>query len=619
MFVIYDKNSTFVVCKIFNRMRQSWIKIIRAYFVPVCALVLSACGAEDFKAPDVGPQEVGFYVGDGTDTRTEMLPNGLSAVWTAGDELAVWARNSAGDFTLSNQVFKTYGIDGQHGYFTSMLNYVMPDDTYTYYCTYPVPESVSGTKVTFNLPAVQDGKVSGGADIMIATPVQRGALTPVPDPEDHSGMSMKMNRMMHQFRFYVPQDDTWLGDEAIEKLEVSFPKDVVGKVGYDYADLSLSSTLSNSSRSVTLKLADPISVTYRDQYDYACMAINPTSFSTDESMTLRAYTATRILFIDSVDLQARTFEAGHSTPVKLKIVDAIDYGRVFFTVSANDLGENANSITLTAPVGCVWGNTGSNVYTYSPGTEINAGDRFEIMFEDIDSYRSLSNRDITVTFDTEHVNTSQTIRMPDMSSGHIAEISAAMPYLLYEDFSGVSSFSSNDAYGTSSAGNKDAIAFLNGWTGGRIGAEAGKCIRIACRRETSSDYDARVDSAPIIQLKKPAKVRVTFDYGMNNQYGGISIITNPDVGQTFFVGYVTSTEGYKSGSTTGQFESGNSLYVFEKTGSYDSTPNTGTYFLNDVPKGTVRITWRTEVQHQAGANNTTCWLYIDNVKVQIAK
>ena len=600
-------------------MRQSWIKTIRAFFVPLLALMLSACQTDDFQIPHTGPHEVGFYAGGSTQTRTEMLPNGLSAVWTAGDELAVWAKNSSGVFTLSNQIFKTYGVDGRHGFFTSTLSEAMPDDTYTYYCTYPVPKSVDGTNVTFNIPAVQDGKVTGGADIMIATPEQHGELTPVPDPEDHSGMSMQMNRMMHQFRFYVPQDDTWLNGEEIEKIELNFPRGVVGTANLDITNPLVSSTLSNPESFVTLKLSDPIAVTYQDQYDYACMAINPTSFKAGESMSLRAYTASRILFFDPVDLQARTFEAGHSTSVKLKITNTIDYGRVFFTVSANNLGENANSITLTAPTGCVWGNTGSNVYTYRPGYEISAGERFEIMFEDIDAYRNLSKKSITVTFDTEHVNTSQTIIMPDMSSGSIAEISASMPYLLYEDFSNVSTFSSNDAYQTSSAGSKDAYSFLNGWTGGRIGAQQGKCIRIACRRETSADYDARVDSAPIIQLKESAKISVTFDYGMNNQYGGVSVITNPDVGQTFFVGFVTKTQGYKSGSTDGTFESANSLYVFEKTGSYDSTPNTGTYYLNNVPEGTVRITWRTEVQHQIGANNTTCWLYIDNVKVQIAK
>ena len=599
-------------------MRQSWIKTIRAFFVPLLALMLSACQTDDFQVPHTRPHEVGFYAGGSTQTRTEMLPNGLSAVWTAGDELAVWAKNSSsGVFTLSNQIFKTYGIDGRHGFFTSTLSEAMPEGDYIYYCTYPAPISVNGTKATFNIPSVQDGKVSGGADIMIAEPVTHGALTPVPDPEDHSGMSMKMNRMLHQFRFYVPQDDTWLNGEEIEKIELNFPKGVVGTANLDITNPFVSSTLSNPESFVTLKLSDPIAVTYQDQYDYACLAINPTSFKAGESMSLRAYTASRILFLNSVDLQARAFEAGYSTSVKLKITNAIDYGRVFFTVSANNLGENANSITLTAPEGCVWGNTGSNVYTYRPGYEISAGERFEIMFEDIDAYRNLSEKSITVTFDTEHVNTSQTIIMPDMSSGSIAEISASMPYLLYEDFSSVGTFSSNDAYSSSFvSGSKGAHSFLNGWTGGRIGAEAGKCIRIACRRETSARYPARVDSAPIIELKKKADIVVTFDYGMNNQYSG-GLISNADVGQTFYVGYVQSDKAFKSGDDDGKFDAG--TYMHDKTVSYDSTPYNDSFILTDVPTGMVRISWRTEIENNAGLTNTTCWLYIDNVKVQIAK
>ncbi len=399
----------------------------------------------------------------------------------------------------------------------------------------------------------------------------------------------------------------------------TFPSPVAGEVTVDLSDPASSPVLSGTQADMTLMLSDRL---YRSDSDaspqYACLAFVPTSFKAGQTLSLKAYTDSKVVLFDPIDLRGRTFLPGHSTPVKLKVADLKELGRFRFTVSANNLGENANSVTLTAPAGCVWGDTGSNVYTYAPGYGITAGETFEIMFEDIDAYRALSGQSITVSFDSEHVTTSETIVLPNMTTGNSTKISAALPYLLYEDFSTVSSFSSNDEYKTSSAGSKSAYSFLNGWTGGRIGAEASKCIRIACRRETSADYDARVDSAPIMQLKKSARISVTFDYGMNNQFGGISIITNPDVGQTFFVGYVTSTEGYKSGSTTGTFESDNQRYVFEKTGSYDSTPNTETYYLSNIPTGTVRITWRTEVQHQAGTNNTTCWLYIDNVKVQIA-
>ncbi|MBQ3658980.1 MAG: hypothetical protein II963_02350, partial [Bacteroidales bacterium] len=154
-----------------------------------------------------------------------------------------------------------------------------------------------------------------------------------------------------------------------------------------------------------------------------------------------------------------------------------------------------------------------------------------------------------------------------------------------------------------------------------IGASAGQSIRIACRRETSADYHARVDAAPLSgTIKSPVDLSVEFDYGANNQFGGISIITNPDVGQTCYVGYVTSTQGYKSGATDGTFESGNSFYVKEYSGSYTSTPNTAQYTIHNVPAGGVfRLTIRTEIEHQAGTNNTTAWLYIDNVKIKIAK
>jgi hypothetical protein len=34
---------------------------------------------------------------------------------------------------------------------------------------------------------------------------------------------------------------------------------------------------------------------------------------------------------------------------------------------------------------------------------------------------------------------------------------------------------------------------------------------------------------------------------------------------------------------------------------------------------TTRLTWLTTNEHKAGATNGTFWLYIDNVKVSIAK
>jgi hypothetical protein len=75
-------------------------------------MTLSSCADELHTVSSRLPQEVkvGFYAG-GTQTRTEMLPNGLSAAWKEGDQLAVWAADANGSYVLSNQIFGSYGID----------------------------------------------------------------------------------------------------------------------------------------------------------------------------------------------------------------------------------------------------------------------------------------------------------------------------------------------------------------------------------------------------------------------------------------------------------------------------------------------------------------------------
>ena len=190
-------------------------------------------------------------------------------------------------------------------------------------------------------------------------------------------------------------------------------------------------------------------------------SIFPTSFDASDSFSIKVYSTTKIGTTEPISLGGRTFAGGHSTPVRILLSDVRDYARIRFTVSANNLGENADAVRLAAPEGCVWGD-GSTIYEYRPGHEITTGETFNIVFEDTDAYRAFSGKDVTVTFDTEHVDASQTVRMPDMSSSLIAEISASIPYLLYEDFSGVESFNSGDKYSTSNMGSKSPKAFLDG-------------------------------------------------------------------------------------------------------------------------------------------------------------
>mgnify|MGYP001034569278 FL=1 len=566
---------------------------------------------------NVGRHTIGFCTGEAS-TRTMMNPDGLTASWEKGDRIAVWAKNSSGEYTLNNTQFSVYGADGARAFFTATIDASMPEDRYTYFAAYPVPESVSLTKATFTIPSVQAGKVSGGADIMIANPLLHGPLEEVKELSDYTRLGMSMEHLLHQFRFYLPEGEDKLGGEAIVKMVLTFPKPVAGKLVADFTDTEAAAEFSGEEKSITLKLSEPLVNSTSSERKYAMAAFFPSSFEASESINIKIYTETKIANAYPVNLEGRTFAAGHSTPVRLRISDIREYGRLRFTVSSNNLGENANAVRLTAPQGCTWGD-GSTIYEYRPGHEITTGETFEIPFENLDTFRTFSGKDVTVTFDTEHVDATQTVRVPDLTTLNFAEISAGLPYLLYEDFSGVESFNSGDNYAMSNAGSKSPKSFLNGWTGGRVGAEAGMCIRIACRRETSKGYDARVDSAPIISLKKSTDIKVSYDYGVNNKYGGIAIITDGNVGQNVYIGYVTDTKGYSSGDDSGTFESDNTFYAKEYTGSYTSTPNSDTRIIHSAPTGVLRITWRSAAEYQAGTTNTTCWLYLDNIKVQIAK
>ncbi len=609
------------------RIKQETMRCLEKIFFAGLLFAAVSCqkSTADYAAESGGQCIVGFRMGDGVQTRTALSSDGLSVSWEHGDRIAVWAKNTAGDAVLDGTVFtNTRNFDDDNvreGVFTAKLSSAMPEDSYTYYAAYPVPDAVSGTQLTFTVPSVQDGTVSGGADILVASPVKHGALGEAATIADCTPIGMKMRHLLHHFRLYLPEGEGISTDETPDRIILTFSRDVAGKLTADYTDPEAGTSLAEGTKSIRLKLADGLQPSTSSEKNYAALALFPFTADEDETFSIEVYSSSNssaeVYSCGPVSLGGRTFEKGHSTPVKLLLSSVRDKAVLNFKVSANNLGENANSVTLTAPSGCVWECTGSNVYTYSPGHEITAGETFPLYFGDTESYRAFSGKNITVTFDTEHATVTQTVTVPNLTNVLSATVSAALPYLLYEDFSSVGSFSSHDAYATSSAGSKGAVSFLDGWTGGRIGAEAGKCIRIAARRETAlASYPARVDSAPIIALKKSADIKVSYDYGANNKYSS-SIISNGDYGQNVYIGYVTDTKGYESGAEDGTFA--DSFYVKEYTGSYTSLPNHRETIISSVPTGTVRITWRSDIGNVGGANNTTCWLYIDNVKVQIAK
>lgn len=550
---------------------------------------------------------------DDEQTKTTAADDGLSTVWTENDEVALWARNSSDDNILEAQRFSLSSTYGEKGWFTSVLASEMTYDQYVYYASYPYPESVSGTEARFTVPYVQDGRASDGADIMISSAVQSGPLRNFTGVE---GLSVSMDHLLHILRFYIPNGIDAFDGEPVEKIVFTMPDDVAGTLTVDVTS-PFDGELTQGRDEITLDLAEPLYASGPKSRSYAFATIFPVDCADGDVLQARLITRSKSANAVPVALNGRSFRAGHATAVPLVPETAEELYRINFKIDSNNLGENVQSITFTAPADCNWGN-GSNVYTYEPAYELKAGDSFSVEFSDEVAFRGMNLADIEVTYESEHVICSETVSLESLMSTSSTDVALNVPYLLFEDFSDVPSFNSDDEHKTTNAGTKDAHQFLNGWTAARAGASEGLCIRIACRRETSADYPARADSKPMFTIKSPVDVELTFDYGADYQVGGIAVLTG-NVGQNISVGYVTSTTAYKSDSKTGTFESENSFYIKEQTGSYVDLPHIAEMTIHGIPAGeTNRISWRADIEHQAGLTNTTSWFYIDNIKVRVA-
>lgn len=593
------------------------LKIRKAIITGIAAIpLLFGCGLD--YSPQRSPVEVVLGLGEEA-TRTSLSGDGLHFVWDRGDELSLWAKNSEGAFALENQIFKNFASPDDHrgvAYFGATLPAPMPEGTYTYYLSYPTPLSVSGTSAHYQVPQRQAGSVSGGLDITVSEPVRGSELKPsVGAGQVENGLRVRMKHLLHFLKFYIPEGDNILG-EPVTKIEFSMPQAVAGEFDVDVTDASVSA-IQNGASGITMVLGTPLDESPAGARQYAVAAIFPpqNQYKAGENLQVTMYSANRYSVL-SFDLAGRSFEAGHITGVPLRPGSVLDRPRylVDVTLDSNNLGEDLQGITLSLPDGVNWPGTSSNIYKYSKpdGSLLAAGDSFRIDTVEESEFRAISGQPVAVRYESESAVLLDTLALADLSSVAGASLGLDCPYLFFEDFSGVESFSSHDEYAGSSAGSYSPHTFLDGWSAARAGAREGTAIRLACRRETRlANYSARADSPFISGLKegKTVDLSVQFDYSMARE-------GKPKISQTVLFGFIKVADNFKSGSDEGTFPV--SFTVNETTGSYSNINNSYTGELNGVG-APLRLSWRTIPETNWGANNNTCWLYIDNIKVKIKK
>lgn len=534
--------------------------------------------------------------------------------WSERDTIELYWRTTGSSDALNNgQPFSCYRFEGTVSTFSTEME-ALPSGSYDYFATYPKPASVNGTQVTYNLPAEQPGtycppdlhaEYTGNLDFMLATP-----LSSQPNLDGNNTLTMNFIHQCHVMRIQVPTGRNQWGS-PIRKLRVEFPSPVVGRMTMDLTDPTAAPTLTEGSNTVTAVLSKPLTESQEDDVNgnYVWLFLCPGTVNGTVRFTAYDEQDNQIT---SISQQInRELKAGRITPVNLTIPGSLSTTNLVFSITGNNLGETPNSFTVTAPTGALFSN-GTNQQTF----QVNSSNTYTLSFYNqtngINHSELIRTNGLTFTYDSDNaiVSEMQKIAFEEEASENI---DLTVPYLLYEDFSTVNSF---DYETDRILINPDATWLdqygLTGWSGTRVGVEAGKAMRISVRHETVAQYPGRVDSPPLSAIKKghSVKVRLSFNAGQTSEW------VRCKVG-------VTTQNDLHSGNT--EPEGGFTETQFALDADYNNIPNAYTFqsesFLQSCTNQT-RLSWNVVRNYDFWGNgweSSTWFIYLDNIRVSIVQ
>lgn len=558
-------------------------------------------------------------------TRTTIGGEALDRTyWSERDTIQLYWRNTGSSDALnSGQPFSFYQFGATRSLFSTTMD-ELTTGSYDYYAAYPKPAAVNGTQVSYDLPAQQPGTYStpipksqyrGNLDFMLATP-----LTAQPGLNEESPLTMRFVHQCHVMRIQVPMGrDQW--GSPIRKLRVEFPSPVVGRMTMDLTDPTAAPTLTEGSNTVTAVLSKPLTESQEDDVNgnYVWLFLCPGAVNGTVRFTAydeNGYQSESL----TIELN-KTLEAGKITPVNLTIPQELPVSWIDFSIVGNNLGEDPQSFTVTAPEGATFRN-GEATQTFA----INSQNKYSLAFyNEVDGIAVgdlLSREGVTITYDTPNVLISEQTAVTVQPEGHTST-NLTVPYLLYEDFANVTT---NDTHADDNGGTAYGLddAGLPGWTGSRWKTEANTSLEIRTYIGTSTTHTnhrfGRVDSPPLSHLKpgKTVSLQIVYDAGAttdaSNRYPvckfGSTTQSGPIAG-----GYCATLFGGDKSNPPSPAQT----YAVALGGTPTvMTDINRTHTLSGCTAET-RLTWFIDYEGSGLVTMNTYYLYLDNIRVSITK
>lgn len=559
-------------------------------------------------------------------TRTSIASDGFTTRWQEGDEIAVWAKDAEDNNVFSNAIFmlRYFSTEWDKAYFVGNV-VQMAEGDYTYYLSYPRPLSAEGTMATYSVPAEQSGEYDGKYDIMVAKPVVTGSLTTGKRVE----MNTIMRHQMHALKITVPEKASNF-DSKVYALDITFPMAVVGDISIDVANPDAQPVYTNTSNTISVKSAEGF-----DVGSDIWVFVLPGTVSGDVSYEIKG--AEQRSEVATYHLE-REFERGHVTPMRMSMPPFAKYTAFNFSIGENYLGEDFNFFTL-------YDNNGTNMGTYYRNAENIY--KFEYNGEfDVTPY---INKEWTLVFDSENAVVENKVNMGNLKPYFEQNIAPVdVPYLLFENFENVSE---SESYGNNSYSSNEreqpGVALsgsLAGWNAARYWIKPG-AARVNTRSQVvkifmafQSYHYGRLDTPPLgnstrgIKPGKSVNVKLSFDSALYKHKSstldytetGVSVATHTNASNPID-GIPTGSTGISSSYDTTIADIGKTLYaqnLAESAGedAFGQKFPTYTTELQSVSSAT-RLCFYAHLKtaEASFANNIEVNVYIDNIKVSIAK